>query len=196
MLYVGFNRRFSKPIALVKEQFHTSAPLVICYRVSAGRLPKSHWYNDRRHGGRMLGEICHFVDTCIAIAGNSPSGVQASGSGRKELLLSDDFLVSLRFPDGTLASIVYASGGHASTEKERIEVLGSDTTATVIDFREVVFNGRSTRVRPQDKGHDAAIKSFRRASLHRDADPTMFLVSSRAVLRAAATLGRIEMPIS
>lgn len=117
VLFVGFNRRFSKPIALVKDHFLTSAPSVTIYPVSAGGLPPSHWYKDRRQGGRLMGEICHFVDTCIAIAGDSPNEVYASGSGHRELLLGDDFLVSVRFPHGTLASIVYASGGTRAPRK-------------------------------------------------------------------------------
>ena len=39
------------------------------YRVAAGPVPDGHWYGDRRQGGRVLGEVCHFVDTAQALIG-------------------------------------------------------------------------------------------------------------------------------
>ncbi len=39
------------------------------YRVAAGPVPDGHWYHDPRQGGRLLGEVCHFVDTAQALVG-------------------------------------------------------------------------------------------------------------------------------
>jgi len=41
-------------------------------------------------GGRLLGEACHFVDTCSAIVGHQPDTVTTVTSGRSELLLDQD----------------------------------------------------------------------------------------------------------
>ena len=38
-------------------------PLAIHYRVNAGYISADHWVNDpEQGGGRILGEVCHFVD--------------------------------------------------------------------------------------------------------------------------------------
>ena len=42
-------------------------PLALHYRVNAGFLPADHWLNDpQQGGGRIIGEVCHFVDFCAS----------------------------------------------------------------------------------------------------------------------------------
>ncbi|WP_239396735.1 bi-domain-containing oxidoreductase [Frankia sp. CiP3] len=162
-LFVGFNRRWSRPVALVrKHMVGAPGPLVLTYRVNAGELPKAHWYKDRRQGGRLLGEVCHFIDTCAAVVGAEIVEVMTQGAGRDEALLEDDLVVSLRFADGSVAAITYATGGHASTSKERLEILGRGRSAIIDDFRRTVLDGREVRDAGQDKGHAEALRVFGR----------------------------------
>jgi predicted dehydrogenase/threonine dehydrogenase-like Zn-dependent dehydrogenase len=190
VLFVGFNRRYSEPIRLVKEHFAGgTGPLVITYRVNAGTLPSNHWYHDRRQGGRLLGEVCHFVDTCAAIIGFDASGVHCFGSGKaSELLLDEDLAMSLRYDDGSLATITYASGGHHSVSKERIEVLGRGRTAVVDDFADVTLDGERIRGNSRSpKGHIAEIRAFRTA-LASGAPIGVATGSTRTTLQAATSL--------
>lgn len=194
VLFVGFNRRYSEPIVVVRDHFSgATGPLVITYKVSAGSLPPKHWYHDRRQGGRLLGEACHFVDTCAAIVGDGAREVRALGSGAGEALLQQDLAVSLRYPDGSLAVITYASGGHARTEKERIDVLGRGRSATVIDFREVVLDGRKVEGRHFDKGHKAETAALSLA-LQGDGAPAEAsgFASTRSTLEAVSDLLRMN----
>ncbi len=70
VLMVGFNRRYAPILDEARTVLgDTGTPLVIDYRVQAGPVPAGHWYTDRRQGGRLLGEVCHFVDTCAALVG-------------------------------------------------------------------------------------------------------------------------------
>ena len=164
VLFVGFNRRWSKPVAAVKQHFAgVTFPLTINYRVSAGSVPPGHWYNDRRHGGRLVGEVCHFIDTCAAIVGESARDIQAFGSLFPRSGRGDDVALTLAYDDGSLASITYASGGHQGDEKERIDVFGGGHSASVIDFRQMVFDGRRNKTGSQDKGHVDQIAAFRRS---------------------------------
>ena len=188
VLFVGFNRRWSRPIQLVNDHFKSrTEPLVITYRVNAGRLPESHWYNDRRQGGRLIGEVSHFIDTCASIVGTSAVDVSAFGSGTKELLLSDDFVVSLRYDDGSLATISYASGGNPRYPKERIEVIGEGSIVIVDDFKSVDVDGSVEAIKPQDKGHVAEMRAFIEmlSSGQRDLSA---IETSEFTLEAASTL--------
>jgi predicted dehydrogenase/threonine dehydrogenase-like Zn-dependent dehydrogenase len=187
VLFVGFNRRWSDAVATVRDYMAAgTGPLVITYRVNAGQLPETHWYHDRRHGGRLIGEACHFVDTCAALVGEQASSVQALRSGRGETVLDDDFTISLRYPGGSLASITYASGGPAGFEKEHIDVLGRGRHAAIADFRSVVLDGKKSDSR-QDKGHAAAARAFRIAIANGSASADG-LASMRTTLDAAAAL--------
>lgn len=190
VLFVGFNRRYSEPVRLVKAHFAgASGPLVITYRVNAGTLPAKHWYNDRRQGGRLLGEICHFVDTCGAIAGSDPVDVRALGSGYAEPLLRDDFVVTIRYANGSLATISYASDGYSGTDKERVEILGRGRSAIILDFREVELDSRAVPARNLDKGHPGEVAAFLEAVKDGAGLTAGALASTRATLHAAASLG-------
>jgi len=152
-LQVGFNRRHSPAITAVQHVIGTGGgPLTIMYRVNAGRLPKDHWYFDRKQGGRVLGEMCHMVDTCNALVGDIPvvhSQLHIAGGG--SALLADSVLAVLTYEDGSVASIAYSADGHPSMSKERIEVLGRGHSAIVDDFNRVEVDGKETR--HQGKGH-------------------------------------------
>jgi predicted dehydrogenase/threonine dehydrogenase-like Zn-dependent dehydrogenase len=163
-LMVGFNRRWSPAVAAAKDALRNSGPLQLVYRVSAGALPEGHWLADRRMGGRMLGEACHFVDTCSAIVGDNPASVTALTAGTDELLLDQDFSILLGYPDGSQASIVYASHASSRPGKERLEIMGGGYSIVIDDYQSLEVTGprghKTTRYRPEDKGHTAELIAF------------------------------------
>jgi hypothetical protein len=87
--------------------------------------------------------------------------VAATGSATGEAALVDDIGVLLGFDDGSIATIAYGSGGHASTAKERIEILGRGHTVVIDDFRSIEVDGSVDR-HSQDKGHVAQLHAFAR----------------------------------
>jgi predicted dehydrogenase/threonine dehydrogenase-like Zn-dependent dehydrogenase len=186
-LAVGFNRRHAPDVQRVHAVLaDRHAPLSITYRVNAETLPASHWYRDRPSGGRLLGEVCHFVDTCTAIVGRPPSSVTAVSAPGAEALLIDHLAASLTYPDGSVAAITYSGGGHHVSGKERIEILGGGHTLEVDDFRGTVVDGRRQR-HPQDKGHVAQLRALARA-LTGDGDPDGGAVAAFASTSATLDL--------
>jgi hypothetical protein len=104
----------------------------------------------------------------------------------------EDFAVALRYPGGSVASITYASGGHSSTSKERVEVLGRGRSVVIEDFSALVVDGKTERLGGQDKGHRSLLAAFRAAVL-RGGDEAVTrdaLASSRTTLEAVAALAR------
>ncbi len=198
VLFVGFNRRWSGPVRLVRDHFASgTGPLVITYRVSAGTLPETHWYHDRRQGGRLLGEVCHFIDTCAAIVDLDAVDICAVGSGSGERLLDDDLVVALKYADGSLATISYASAGHSSSVKEQVEVLGRGRSATIVDYCEVFLDGHKAKSTGHDKGHRAELVAFRTALTTNDHCDKGRLASSHSSLLALACLGdKSRLPLS
>ncbi len=115
-----------------------AGPKLLVYRVAAGPVPDGHWYHDRRHGGRLLGEVCHFVDTAQALIGaqiEEAAGLPGGGQP------GDDAAVSLRFTDGSLATIAYASVP-ARAGKEWIEVTTGRARIVIDDFRRATADGK------------------------------------------------------
>src|SRR5207302_4148346 len=105
-----------------------------------------------------------------------------------ETLLSDDVVVSIAFEDGSLAGVTYASGGPGRVGKERIDVLGRGHSVEIVDFRVVRLDRRTRRLRRQDKGHEAAVRAFRRMVVDGETGHSP-IPSMRATLLAAASLG-------
>ena len=164
LLAVGFNRRHSEAVTVVRDAVGGPSPLAITYRVAAEPTPPGHLYGDRRQGGRLMGEVCHFVDTCGAIVGHPAVSVTAQASVRgHELLLAEDVVLTLRYADDSLATIVYSTGGTPGMAKERIEVLGGGRSALVDDFASVVVDGRQVHLDRPGKGHAELLAGVRRA---------------------------------
>lgn len=200
VLWGGFNRRHSEAIATAKGALGgTGEPLVITYRVSAGRLPETHWYKDRRQGGRLLGEVCHFIDLASWIVSLPVAEVVALGSGGSELALQEDLVVSLRFADGSIATITYAEHGHASTSKERLDILGRGHTVTIDDFQKLSIDGKDVKLSAPGKGHVENLKLFADALAGRGdstADTRATIASTAAALAAVQSLAqRTVVPV-
>jgi polar amino acid transport system substrate-binding protein len=163
-LLTGFNRRFSKPLRDIKALFaDVHEPLQMMYRVNAGSLPANHWLKNDGQGGRVVGEVCHFVDCLSFLTGEVPRTISSRSTDRARQATSESVSVSLMFGGGSLGSIEYFSGGSTSLGKERLEVHGGGRSAVMEDFERVtLFNG-SRRIRKSydgSKGHREEVAHF------------------------------------
>lgn len=192
VLWPGFNRRYAPALALAMQTINASTgPLSITYRINAGALPERHWYHDRRQGGRLLGEVCHFVDTASWIVGKQPSHVAGMGDGRSETLLQENVTAMLSYPEGSTASIIYNCDASPSTPKEQIEILGRGHTVAISNFTEVSIDGRRAKLAETSKGHKENLGAFRlaiqgRSSRHEALEVTTGAFGTTAALLAIA----------
>ena len=161
-LMVGFNRRFSPLLVEMRARFGQSAePTSARYLVNAGRLGSDSWYRDREvEGSRFVGEGGHFVDTVSWWIGSDPVEVVTMVAGGP-----DEVQVSLRYGDGSLATISYLTTMHRRFPKETFEVSRAGRTARLDNFkRTTVWSGGRARVHrvfgSQDKGQSAEISAF------------------------------------
>jgi predicted dehydrogenase/threonine dehydrogenase-like Zn-dependent dehydrogenase len=161
-LMVGFNRRFAPLFTDLRRRFGpTAGPVNVRYLVNAGQLSSGSWYlAEEREGSRFLGEGGHFVDTMGAWIGAAPVEVtafQTSGGA--------DLQVTLRYADGSLASLTYATGGSARFPKETMDVTGEGRNARLDNFtRATVWSSEGKDVKRsfsgQDKGQRAEVAAF------------------------------------
>lgn len=167
-LTVGYNRRFSAHALAIHEVFAgRRGPLSIHYAVSAGPAPVGTWIVDPQvGGGRVVGEICHFVDLCVSLTSSLPVSVSAL---RPTPAGSDDDSISalIGFADGSTATLQYLASASSELPKERIEVSADGHTGFCDNFRTTRFPG-DRRARPvrgvnQDKGQGEAIAAVLRS---------------------------------
>ena len=160
---VGFNRRFSPLAVEVKNKFG-SGKMSMTYRINAGKIPADSWIQDAElGGGRVIGEVCHFIDLLTFINGSVPTAISAMAMADNQNL-QDCVNLSMTFKNGSVGVISYLSNGSKSVPKERIEIHSCGNTAIIDDFKELnVFEkGRVARKRllNQDKGQKAMVKAF------------------------------------
>jgi predicted dehydrogenase len=136
------------------------------YRVNAGFIPADHWLNDPgQGGGRVIGEVCHFVDFLTFLVGAAPIEVQAHSLANPGKYSNDNVVCSLRFAEGSQGTISYLANGDKSYSKERVEVFGGGAVAALEDFRRLdLVRGSQKQVfrsfLRQDKGHRGEWEAF------------------------------------
>ena len=166
MLMVGFNRRYSKLSQRLKERFQTiHEPLLINYRVNAGFIPKDHWIqNDVEGGGRIIGEVCHFIDYAKFLAGARIESVYARciQSQNQNVTNEDTVIITLTFSNGSIAVITYLANGDKSISKERIEVTAGNIYGILDDFKalHLTENGKTKTTKLMDKGQKNCARLF------------------------------------
>ena len=179
LLMVGYNRRFAPLAKEIKDKFRSRAgPMTIIYRVNAGQLPVDHWAHDAAEGGgRIIGEVCHFIDFIQYLTDALPARVSAEAVPRKQVagFVDDSVVVSITMTDGSIASIVYTASGDSSVAKEQVEIFCDRSVAAIDDFKGGHFVRGSKKTRlgggGQDKGHEAEISAFLEAARGRAEAP-------------------------
>jgi polar amino acid transport system substrate-binding protein len=160
LLMVGFNRRFAPMIREAKAALDKAAgPKMMLYRVNAGEVPSDSWIQRGEGGGRIIGEVCHFVDTLTYLAGSLPIEAQAVAMRDR----GDAVSILLRFADGSTGTIVYSSVGDPMVPKENLEVFAARTVVQMEDFTRLTITsgGKATTTKGnQDKGQKSMIKAF------------------------------------
>jgi hypothetical protein len=132
---VGFNRRFAPLLQMIKSKTNQENPVSIHYRINAGQIAADHWtQNPSIGGGRIIGEVCHFIDLCAYISNSKikyVSGFSMLTAGNTE----DTVTINLVMENGSIANICYYANGSKELSKERIEVYNGGNTYILDDFK-------------------------------------------------------------
>ncbi len=166
ILMVGFNRRFSQLAQQIKTAVGDGCMAMI-YRINAGEIPSNAWIqDDELGGGRVIGEVCHFIDFMIYMNGSLPTQVYAVALKDMENL-GDTLNINLTFSNGSIGTICYFANGSKSLAKEYIEVYKGGLTAILRDFKELEIHGAKKPVRKkllnQNKGQAVMVEKFMQA---------------------------------
>lgn len=161
-IMVGFNRRFAPLLDDLRRRFGTTtSPLSARYLVNAGRMAAGSWYLDEQlEGSRFVGEGGHFVDTLSWWIGQDP--VQVSALSTPD---GADIHATLRYADGSLATLTYSTGGDSRVPKEVLDISGGSRNARLDNFARATVWGRGGRktkrsLTGQDKGQRAELDAF------------------------------------
>jgi predicted dehydrogenase len=163
---VDFNRRFS-PLTLKAKEELVTKPIYGIYRVNAGFLPLTHWAQDPEiGGGRILGEVCHFVDLFNFIVSSKvvDLDVEAMPVDNVKVIAKDNASIHMKWEDGSITSIHYLAIGSPELPKEYVELHASGSSIVIEDFIKMgIYKGdikRIIKLKKRDKGHKNHLIEF------------------------------------
>jgi predicted dehydrogenase/threonine dehydrogenase-like Zn-dependent dehydrogenase len=167
-LMVGFNRRFAPHILKMKALMEDrSEAKIIIMTVNSGYIPANHWTQDHvEGGGRIIGEVCHFLDLMIFLVGHSIKSHNSNmiGSVSGEEVFDDKVSINLSFDDGSIGTIHYLSNGSKKFPKERIEVFCGGSVLQMNNYQSLKgfdWPGfKKMKLLKQNKGQLACVESF------------------------------------
>jgi predicted dehydrogenase/threonine dehydrogenase-like Zn-dependent dehydrogenase len=152
-LMVGFNRRFSNYAQEAKRHTRNRMnPLFLHYRVNAGYIPLDHWVHGEEGGGRVIGEVCHFIDLFTFFTECKVKGIYTTTLTPKTKSFSsdDNRVIVLNYEDGSIATLEYFATGSKEFPKEYIEIHFDEKTIIIDDFKSI--KGFGVKVK-EIKGH-------------------------------------------
>lgn len=160
---IGFNRRFSPFTKKIKKRLG-DGPMSMIYRINAGAIPKDSWIQDMQiGGGRILGEVCHFIDYLTYINGSLPVKISANAIPDSNHL-NDTLNILIQFANGSTGVVAYYANGSKSLAKEYVEIFSAGTTFILNDFKElkIYSKGKPSKKKAinQNKGQKEMVESF------------------------------------
>jgi predicted dehydrogenase/threonine dehydrogenase-like Zn-dependent dehydrogenase len=181
LLMVGFNRRFSPHANRVKKYFaDRKTPMMITYRINAGYLPPDSWVHDSAEGGgRIVGEVCHFVDLISNLIDSPVIRIHAAEcrTDRSDMVAQDNIVITLSYADGSVGTIQYIAVGAQTFPKERCEIFADNSTVVIDNFSHTFGMGERGKISmrgKQNKGIGAEINSFINALINKGPMPIPF----------------------
>ena len=165
-LMVGFNRRFAPVSIQVKKEFTSAGePIVMNMRINAGMIPKDNWLQQKDVGaGRIIGEMCHFIDLMQFFTGSEPVRVFAEciSTSNDKITPADNISIVVKFKDGSVGNLTYLANGDKGMPKELIEVFGGSRIGVINDFRDglIYKSGKTVKLKSSGKGHKEEVDAF------------------------------------
>ena len=164
-IFIGFNRRYSHFIQDMNSKLKKrTSSVLINFRINAGNIPVSSWIQDPNvGGGRIIGEGCHFIDLCNYIVDSEIVSfeIQSIAVDTKKINADDNFIIVIKYEDGSLSNIVYTSIGGSKQPKEQLEVFCEGKSYVIDDFKaySVYSKGDIDKkvLKEQDKGREQQI---------------------------------------
>lgn len=167
-LTVGFNRRKAPFIQSISNYiFAEKSPTFMLFEINSGPISSNHWSSDiHEGGGRIIGEICHHIDLARFIADSNIIDYQLSAMDPSKLPndSKENYVISIAFANGSVASINYYMNGSKSLPKENLKFINNGSTFVINNFKKLIVSGTSKIKNKNllwiDKGQNNFISSF------------------------------------
>jgi predicted dehydrogenase len=174
VLSIGYNRSRSHVGRLILDALASqSGQSMQNWFIAGHELPADHWYYSDAEGGRILGNLCHwieFVYQAVPPEGRFPIAITPTRSESSDC----DIAVTYAFGDGSIAALTFSAKGHTfEGVRERYAAHRGDVLIAMDDFQRLRIDEcqrvARTRLWRRDHGHETSIESSYLLSRERSA---------------------------
>lgn len=160
---LGFNRPYSRIGNTIKSYLDSqTGPAMLNWFIAGHELPTGHWYFKPEEGGRVLGNLCHWIDfiyQVVAPENRYPITIKPTCWEKSDC----DIAVTYIFGDGTIAAITFSAKGHTfEGVRERFAAHRGNVLISMDDFQYLTVEVIDRKYRisqwSRDHGHEQAIK--------------------------------------
>jgi predicted dehydrogenase len=160
---LGYNRPRSPLGRMIKQRLDAqTGTAMMNWAVAGAPLPPDHWYYKPEEGGRVVGNLCHYIDFIYQMAPAQkrfPIVIQPTRFDRPDENVAATYL----FGDGSIGVLTFSTKGEPfEGDKERFSAHRSDCLLALDDFHRLVIEEgtRKRVVAPlfRDHGHDANMR--------------------------------------
>ncbi len=169
VLLTGFNRRFSGYARRIYELVQgRSNPMMLNYRMNAGYIPLDNWVHGLEGGGRNRGEACHIYDLFTYLTGSKIVAVEAKAiaPATGHYSRTDNFVATMTFEDGSVATLTYTALGSKEYPKEQLEVFVDGKVLVLNDYKQLAISGSKAKgleTKVVSKGQKEELEAFAHA---------------------------------
>lgn len=159
---LGFNRPLSPLGRRISQTLSgQSGPLMMNWFIAGHELSPDHWYFKEEEGGRIVGNLCHWIEFAYQMVPKDsryPIQIRPTRSSKSD----SDIAVSYCFGDGSVAVVSFSAKGHTfEGVKERLSLHKGDVLMALEDFK-VLTVEENERKRQfslffRDHGHEASV---------------------------------------
>ena len=202
VLLTGFNRRFSKFAKRIKEIVaNRSNPMILNYRMNAGYIPLDHWVHTEEGGGRNIGEACHIYDLFTYLTGSKvvSVNVHAITPATEYYSRIDNFVATMTFKDGSVATLMYTALGSRDYPKEQMEVFVDGKVLVLDDYKRLTVVGAKAKgieTKVVDKGQKEELEDFALAIQEGGEWPNPLWQQVQAMEIAFRVAGQLGLPFT
>lgn len=159
---LGFNRPQSRPGVMLKNALVSQeGAAMLNWFIAGHEISPDHWYFKEEEGGRVLGNLCHWIDFVYQMVPDVARGRVIITPTRAEK--SDcDIAVTYTFADGTIAAITFSAKRHTfEGVRERFAAHRGNALISLDDFQDLTIDighrKQKVHLRHRDHGHEASI---------------------------------------
>ena len=156
VIAVGYGRTFTYQIKKIKKMIERrKSPLIISYRINSPKLNITQRLDPEWAVGKVIAQASHVVDIFYYLVDHKPTSISVDAMKSDiNSFPSDNFVATICFADGSIATLTLTSNGCYAFGSERMEISCDGGTIICDDFLELKTNGLGNPVHIIEKNSD------------------------------------------